>query len=64
MAFTVDEEQRIQRIEKALAEHTTAINNLASKRQLTHVNSLTEKNIRELRELIASLQSQLDTLKK
>lgn len=64
MALTVDEEKRIQTIETGLAEHTTAIQNLASKRQLSHVLSLIERQLTEIRTEIASLKSQINALKK
>lgn len=64
MSLNQSEEIRLQRLETAVAELTTALKNLASKRQLTHINTLTERQITELKTQIASLQSQLDALKK
>lgn len=64
MALTADEEKRIQALENALAEHTTAIKNLAAKRQLSHSYALLDKKITELEEKLTSLQSQLNALKK
>jgi uncharacterized protein YigA (DUF484 family) len=64
MALNDEEEKRIQRIELALGQHTTAIKNLASKRQLTHLLSLVERQLKEVRDDITSLKAQIETLKK
>jgi hypothetical protein len=64
MSLNPSEEIRLQRLETAVAELATALKNLASKRQLNHINTLTERQITELKIQIASLQSQLDALKK
>lgn len=64
MTWATAEEKRIQTIESALAVHATAIKNLASKKQLTHILSLLENQITEIQATLTSLQSQLNALKK
>lgn len=64
MALTTSEEARLQRLETAVAELATALKNLASKRQLNHINTLTERQFSELQLKIQSLQTQIDALKK
>lgn len=64
MALSDNDEQRVQRIETALGQHATAIKNLASKRQLTHILSLVERQLTEVRSDIASIKSQIEALKK
>jgi hypothetical protein len=64
MALSSDEEKRVQAIESALATHTTAIKNLASKAQLTHILSLVQRDLDEIRDAITSLESQIKALKK
>jgi uncharacterized protein YigA (DUF484 family) len=64
MALSESEEKRLQRMEAGLSQHSTAINNLASKRQLTHILSLVERQLKEIRDDIASLKSQIEALKK
>ena len=62
MAWTSDEEKRIQTIENAIAQHGVAIGNLASKRQLNHLLTLVKKENAELKERIEALESQLKML--
>jgi hypothetical protein len=64
MALNSDEEKRFQVLESAVAEHTTAIKNLASKRQLSHILSLIERQLTEIRTDIASIKTQIAALKK
>lgn len=59
-----DEELRIQRIEAALAQHAIAIENLASKRQLNHILALVQRSIEDMATDIASIQTQLNAIKK
>lgn len=64
MALTVDEEKRFQTVETKLAEHATAIKNLGSKRQLSQVLTLVQRQLDEIKLQITSIQTQLDALKK
>lgn len=64
MALTSNEEKRIQSIERSLAEHATAIKNLAAKKQLAHLLSLVQKDIELLRIAVESLQTQINSTKK
>lgn len=64
MSLSAAEEKRIQTIETALAQHTTAIKNLASKRQLNHILTLVTTQLEEIQTQLNSLQSQIDALKK
>ena len=64
MAQTLSDNQRLQRLELAVAQITNAIKNLSPKRQLVHINTLTERQFTELKQQVADLQSQLDALKK
>lgn len=64
MAWTDEETRRIQRLENAIAEHTQAIRNLASKRQMNHTLSLVNSKIAQLETALENLQSQLDALKR
>jgi uncharacterized protein YigA (DUF484 family) len=64
MALSDEDEKRVQRLEAALAQHTTAIKNLASKRQLNHVLALVERQLVEVRNDIISIKSQIEALKK
>ena len=64
MSLSSSEEARLQRLENTVAELVTALKNLASKRQLNHINTLTERQFTELNVQLDSLQSQLEALKK
>jgi hypothetical protein len=64
MALTSSEEKRVQAIEAALAQHATAIKNLAAKKQLAHLISLLQNDITLLRTAVESLQSQINATKK
>lgn len=64
MAWTDAEEKRVQRIEQTLAEHARAIQNLAAKRQLSHLSTLIQRDLEELRTQLSSLQAQMDAIKK
>lgn len=64
MALNDSEEKRIQAIEQSLSNHAIAIANLASKRQLNHILALVTQQITEIQSSIASIQSQLEALKK
>lgn len=64
MAFTDEEEKRVQRLENTVGQLTTAIKNLASKRQLNHILSLVERQIKEVRDDIASIKAQIEALNK
>jgi hypothetical protein len=63
MALSDSEEKRLQNIEAGLSNHARAIRNLAAKKQLTHVSTVLQKELNELRAQLESLQSQLDALK-
>ena len=63
MALTDSEEKRIQRIEAGLADLAKAVNNLAAKRQLSHISTLLQKELDAQADVITSLQSQLDAIK-
>jgi len=64
MALNSSEEKRIQRIEQSLSDHTTAIKNLASKKQLNHILALLQKQIEEIQTDITSIKTQIEALKK
>ena len=63
MALTDAEEKRLQRIEQLLAKQALAIQNLAAKRQLSHLSTLIQRDLEELRTQMASLQTQIDAIK-
>lgn len=62
MAWTAAETERIVKIEKVITKLSTAINNLASKQQLAALTVLKTNEITELKNKIASLESQLALL--
>lgn len=64
MALSESDEKRVQRLETAVGQHSTAMKNLASKRQLTHVLSLVERQLKEIRDDVASIKTQIEALKK
>jgi hypothetical protein len=63
VALTNEEQARLRKIEAALAEHTIAINNLAAKKQLSHVLALVQADLRKLNEQLTSIKAQLEVLK-
>jgi hypothetical protein len=64
MALNDSEEKRIQSIEQVLSKHSTAIRNLASKRQLNHILALLTQQLETIQTELASIQSQIEALKK
>lgn len=63
MALTDSEEKRLQRIESEIGQLKLAVRNLAAKRQLNHITTLLQSDIKELRDALDSIQSQLDSIK-
>lgn len=62
MAWTDEENRRVQEIEKALSEQGKALRNVPSKRQLTHILTLLQRENAELKARIDALESQLAML--
>jgi len=62
MAFTDAEEQRIVAIEEAINDLATAVNNLASKTQLSQLLAIKQAEVDALRKDVTSLQSQVELL--
>lgn len=64
MAFTAEEEQRIQAIELMLNKIQTIIQQLASQKQLRSLSMLKQNDINTLTAAVTALQSQVAILQK
>lgn len=62
MAWTSNEEARIEQIEQLLNRMQTALNNLASKQQLKALSVLKEKDINDLITRVVALENQVALL--
>ena len=62
MAFTTGEETRIRNIEEAIVSLSTAVNNLASKTQLSQLLLIKQAEIDALKRDVESLESQVALL--
>jgi len=62
MALTESEALRIIKIEEKLNEIQTAINNLASRKQMKQILNLRQSEIDELKSRVAALESQVSIL--
>lgn len=62
MAWTSEEEKRIQAVENGLAKQATAFKNVASKKQLNQILALLTKEIEVLKSENASLKAQINSL--
>lgn len=62
MALTIDEERRLAAIELALTGVQTAIDNLASKKQLRELTTLRQADVNDLQTRVAALETQMTSL--
>lgn len=62
MAWSDEEERRIQAIENGLAKQAAALNGVASKKQLNQILALLTKEIDALKQEIQSLKAQINAL--
>ena len=62
MAFTTGEETRIRNIEEAIVNLSTAVNNLATKTQLSQLLLIKQAEIDTLKRDVESLESQVALL--
>lgn len=62
MAWTETEELRIQAIEKRINEIQTALNNMASRKQMKSIMNLRQAEIDDLKQRVAALEEQVQAL--